>query len=496
MAALAVSLSARSLHSQTLISPGRQAVVERYRIDGSVEAVATLPPVAPSLFVGPAQSNLRTFVSPSAIVVAPREPAFAPEARYAEPQPGQFPLFPLRLNGADLGARGALLGDSTRLNDKAGELFLPSAIPLEGDANFGTGFRTTMSGAKSSVGLGWLAELDNESPFVGGVRIDFNTLTTEDVSIAAPQAWISWRNILFGVADSLFTDVSCNPDTIEVNGPIGRPYLENGHAQFRAMLLQPDGYEIDPTGIYGSVSVEAPKVGVLAPENHNGFARYPDVVAALKYQQGRWLMHPCATSTEKPQIYDEDFHVQFATVVRDLGVENTTDTVRQNTTGWGLALSARCTLFRRQRDCGWISDYAFLSVTGGEGIGGYFTDLAKISNVNEAAFDIDADILEPLPLLAFFVGYQRQWSDLFHSTFVYSRIDLDSHEVPESNVIPYEQGQYVSANLMCNVSLCNKEKAKIHSFFAGAEYLFGDRVNARGDEGDAHRVMFVLAATN
>jgi hypothetical protein len=472
---------------QTLIRPRAYSEsAEAFRGNDASLSPAIAP--SPSLFVGPAQSNLRTFVSPGALVVAPPEEG---TMELLGDRPEQ-PFYPLRMH-AVVGARAAVIADSTRLDDAAGDLFLPSAIPVDGGANFGTGWRSQVAGSGTSVGFSGFWETGN-SAVVSGFRLSFAELTTDETRVTAPQAWVEWNRLLIGVAESVFQDVSTTPDTIDRAGPNGRPYLEDNTAQIRYILLAPEAYTVDPSGLYVVTAIENPQPGILAGTDESSFARFPDLVSSFRFQRGTWQRHPCANSDSDPPVYDEDYHLQLAAVVRDLGIENSAATVRETATGWGLHLSGRCALFPRNGQCRRIADYAFFSVCAGEGIGAYFVDLVKVSSTHDAAFDPVAQSLIPIPLTAYFVGYQHQWTDNWHTTIAASSIELESVDVVGATSSPYEQGRYASINLMWSNHECGAEK-KLLSFFSGVEYSYGDRTNLDGASGDAHRVSFVLAAT-
>jgi hypothetical protein len=487
--------------AQTLITPSpnvpgvaQAGQVDSQPVEKAVVAVPR-PRPTPSLYVGAAQSNARTLASPGFVRVAPTVgPSLVSEGLVDS-------TFPVRIGDAVVDARGAVIVDSTRLDPNASGLFLPSAIPVRGEAFFGTGERATLQGQGTSVAISWASDITPQSPVFGAVRLQVFSLTTDEFRVNTPQAWLQWQDVLFGVTDSLFTDLDVNPDTIDLNGPNARPYFVGGHPQIRCTLLEPTEWAIDPSGFYVNASIELPNPDLYVPsdQDYAAFARYPDCVMTVKYQEGEWQTHRCPPS-DKRDLYDESWHVQLGTLLRDLGVENAAASVREEAVGWGVQLSARVTVFGGSDGCDLLRDYAFLSFVYGEGIGEYFSDLRTVSATNDAAYNSTTNALTALPLSAFVVGYQHQWTDTLRSTAVYSRIDLDSTQIPggDTTTLPYRRGEYISINLMYHLHPCVEDGAHNfaeHHFFAGVEYLYGVKENLSGATGDDHRVMCVLAAS-
>ena len=402
------------------------------------------------------------------------------------------PGFPLRVSDVAVNTRGAVVIDSTRLDPAAQGLFLPSAIPAEGEPFFGTGWRSTVQGQGSSVSLSWLASV-GATPLFGAVRLEVSTATVNQFDIFTPQAWLQWDRFTFGITDSTFTDTDVVPDTVDINGPNSRAWIRGGQPQIRYRLVEPFDTKSDPSGAYVNTSVEMPISDVYAPAGmgYSSFAATPDIVVAGRYQEGEWAKNPCHGG----RVYDEWWHVQCAGLFRSLGVERSDDSVRENAFGWGAQLTTRYTIFR---DCE-LTDYAFASATVGEGIGRYFNDLHLVSAIYDAAYDNVVNDLTPLPVVAWFAAYQHEWTPHLRSTAVFSQIQLDSRQIPGGTASLYESGDYISCNVMYHHEPCTTDKKtgdKIeHNFFAGVEYLYGQKDNLVGGSGDAHRLMFVIAAS-
>jgi len=108
------------------------------------------------------------------------------------------------------------------------------------------------------------------------------------------------------------------------------------------------------------------------------FSNWPDCIATVKCQAGEYVQNKCTGAS----VLNEFWHVQFGTLVRDLGVaqSNRTATVlREETCGWGLQLSGRCTV--HHEPCQDLYDYTMFSLSGGKGIARYYNDLNLVSPI-------------------------------------------------------------------------------------------------------------------
>ena len=416
------------------------------------------------------------------------------------------PGFPVRITDVQGYARGAVVVDSTRLDPNAQGLFLPSAIPTKGEAFYGSGERATVQGQGSSVGFGWLADLGSDS-IQGATRAEVTSTSSGDLAVIAPQAWLTWRNVIFGLTDSAFTDLDVIPDTIDLGGPNARTWIRAGQAQIR-YTKPPENAKNDPSGFYWTASVEAPGADVYLPTTAGGapsystFSRFPDFVATVKYQSGEIAKNPCTQG----DVYNEFWHLQFGSVIRDLGVERSDNSVREETTGWGTQLSGQYTIYRNP--CQGLRDFLYFSATYGNGISHYINDLHLVNPVNDAAYDWKSNTITPLPVFGFYAGITHEWLPHLRSTAVYSHVELDSEFIPAiptgtAAPPPYRRGDYMSINLMYHDEPCVKDPTNQaqnnmlqHHFVAGLEYLFGQKEDLSGAFGEDHRVMFMVGAAN
>jgi hypothetical protein len=431
--------------------------------------------------------------APAAVPPGPGEPAIAPGTNTTEPS---F----LKINDFSLGGRAASFTDTTRVDPAAQSLFLPSAIPVRGESNFGLGEQTQFNGTGSSIGLGWVAP---NVPLVGDLqgagKVEMVDLTSGNVTASVTQAWLNWQNLTFGLTDTTFNDVLAVPETLDLGGPISHPsFYGKNPAVIRYLVWQPVNQKTDPTGFYVNVAAEQPNQDIFVPAGFQTFSRYPDFIATLKYENGVWGKDNC---TGTP--FFDGWHAQFGALVRDLGVEDSNkqkDVLREETTGWGLQLSGAFTI---PRECN-LFDFFYWNVVGGEGLARYFNDFNLVTPVDDASFNSITRALTPLPVFGYFAAYQHDWNPYFRSTAVYSHLDLDSNPaVGAPGTSPYRHGDYVSANLIFHYNACDpppdgsppKTPNTEHTLIAGIEYLYGHREDLNGNRGQDQRIMFVVTAT-
>jgi hypothetical protein len=211
------------------------------------------------------------------------------------------------------------------MNPAAAGHFYTSAIPVKGDAFYGSGERAMVQGSGSGVGMDFGVE---ETDLTGHAFVQATSLTSDSnqQQVGLVQAYGQWGKwLIFGVRDSTFTDPNTMPDTFDLAGPAGRPaiYGSSTQPQIRYTLVHP----VDPSpqpddlsGFYGDVSIEMPGADVNLPSttNYSTFSRFPDFVATIRYQAANVVGKSDDNTTK---VAFERWHLQFGAVVRDLGVE-------------------------------------------------------------------------------------------------------------------------------------------------------------------------------
>jgi hypothetical protein len=381
--------------------------------------------------------------------------------------------------------RAAVVADSVRLADFAKGNFLPSAIPVEGQPFFDSDARASVQGSGSAV------RIEASSLNFFGVQAragaefiaDEATFSTGDdssaLSLEVRQVYGRFRRLMVGVMDSAFSDPSACPEVLDLAGPNARVTVFDagtgsgqGRLSYDLLSDEPEGFEI-----IASVEQAIPEVRVATGDK--SFSHAPDFVLATQYVEG----------SKGERGFEERWHVQWATVVRDIGFETPAGD-DQNEFGWGTAWSGA---YRFQMFSNVIPlDRVMFSVAIGEGISHYFVDLNNADDAGDAV--ITATGLEALPAVGAYVAYSHNWTNSLRSTATLSHVSLDSTLPLVAPTSPYRQGTFLATNLVYHLGFIGSGPTKPkQNLFVGTEYLFGNKETLDGATGDAHRVMFVVA---
>ncbi len=444
--------------------------------------------------------------------------------------PGGAAGFPFMINDANVTGRVAAFVDSTRMNPNALGYFLPSAIPVKGDAYYGSSWQAGVISNGSQAGFDYSApgtDFGGGTGLNGTVVVGLQASSADTITAIVPQATVKWNWLTVGAQDSTFTDSEVLPESADLAGPIGRPTIRSAtgiSTQPQVRVSLPNAGDQN-NGFFVQFAVEQPGADVLTPvvvplaaggvaltpiSHYSGFSRFPDLVGKVYYESGG----TAANSWTRKAVPYWTTHLECGLLLRDVGVEGDgkgAPTIRDETTGWGVQLSGRQEMsFLSDSDpISGRHDYILFGATYGEGIGHYFADLHMLNAVNDAAYNSTTGVLSPLPVFAFFGAYEHAWSATLRSTVAYSHIDLDSQVVPGNGTSPYKLGDYFSINLvwaddrnLCipkspwssttsplNPNCPDGTASQVH-LFAGAEYLFGERETLNGNFGTDQRLMF------
>jgi hypothetical protein len=394
----------------------------------------------------------------------------------------------VQINATFLG-RAAVIGDSTRLAAFANGNFLPSAIPVAGQPFFGTGWRSNVQGTGSAVRLDGHVITQSSTVVEAHAQFIANNFNfpaaggADNPSVVVKEAFGRINRLSVGQMDTAFGDPSAEPETLDLAGPNARitinpAGLGTGHGRISYDFFSPT-----PEGLKTVVSLEQPQPHIETVATSDVFARYPDFITATQYVNGNWV------GTD----FYERWHLQFGSLVRDLGLENA-DATNQRVFGWGTSFSGA---YRFQLNpCLTTSDRVMFSVTYGNGISRYITDLNNSPDSRDAVLN-GAGALVSLPVLAWYAGYTHNWTDNLRSTATYSQVALNSVVPLAAAASPYRVGDYVAANLVYHMpfTITEGKEEKPHNFFTGLEYLFGHKQTLDGSTGEAHRIMWVTSVS-
>jgi hypothetical protein len=284
--------------------------------------------------------------------------------------------------------------------------------------------------------------------------------------------------------ESAFADPGAVPETLDLAGPSARVTvypagLGEGQGRLSYFFLS-DGQE---AGLWGAASIEQAQPQIVTAPNTGTYSHYPDFITTLQYTQGEG----------RGVDYIEDWHVQFGSVFRSLGLEDDADTFDQNIFGWGLSLSGTYRFYLNPDLT--VRDGVFCSVTYGQGISHYIADLNAAGDTNDAVINLAGDLVT-LPVLAWYAGYTHNWTDNWRSTATYSVLSLDSIVASGATFSSYRRGDYAAINLVYHDEFPvagYEDGSNTRNFYTGIEYLYGHKQTLDGETGDAHRLMWVTA---
>jgi hypothetical protein len=235
--------------------------------------------------------------------------------------------------------------------------------------------------------------------------------------------------------------------------------------------------EVDFEGLNGRINVRqavfrvTPRIGrdyqfQLALEdpapsvtNGSGVSRVPDLVATAR-------MDPT-----------EQIHMKLALIARQIRATPDTEleltTNQESATGYGLSISGRAEFPRFGS-----RDSVFFQVNGGRGIGRYINDLASVGSF-DGIIDPETGEMELIDVFAGYVSYQHWWGPTSRSNLTFGWVDLDNPNFVEDSF--YRRTLRSSLNYMWT---------PMPRMDLGAEFLWGERQNEDGSNGDATQIQF------
>jgi hypothetical protein len=337
----------------------------------------------------------------------------------------------------------------------------------------------------------------------------FSTQANGQPQVQVQHAWGQVWNIYFGLADTAFSDPDAFPNMLDVAGPNAEVYLQH---PLIAYIWNPSPNS--RTQFSARLSVEAPEASVTpndpAPGDllfWNSRSRIPDFAGNVR------LADKCCG------------HLQFATVLRDVGIENTsyrqslsppfvitgpepTEALspsfnsipanHQDVFGWGLHFTGVVLPFR---DLSPLSDdRVSFGTLYGEGVANYVLDLRALGGYD--AF-FEAGRLKALPVWSYWAAYTHFWTQHLSSTMVYSQVDVDSFQTAGLSTAAYRHGRLASVNLVyqwvtpvtekqaasARTAAAPPPKPQYGKWFTGIEYVFGEKENVSDHTGVDHRIQ-------
>ena len=273
-------------------------------------------------------------------------------------------------------------------------------------------------------------------------------------------------------------------------------------------------------GVTGDVSLEQPTPeiqNVMGTTTDAVLAHYPDMIGTVEFGDGDNYNLPAGT------VYEEYWHIQFGSVVRDLSLVSSDNSLHESAFGWGLQLSGLARIGRCMETNPNAADGIGFSATCGAGIGHYINDLHLAADLqktggNDAFFNPTTKALDSLPAQACFICYLHHWSDCWQSTCGYSHVELDrvGAESTGVNLTPtaltmYRSSNYAIANLVYHTTLQLPKPAAVtekdgteataaptatpNDLYSGLEFLYGEKRELSGNRGQDNRLEFVVSVS-
>ena len=374
--------------------------------------------------------------------------------------------------------------------------FLPANIPV-GQPFYGGPPRANGTATGSLFNLTGGQQVTNSMTATGSVSV-VATESGSDLTASVQQATLQLSNLVVGLGETALADPDAVPLTLDLAGPNSRVtvYTDGitkgqGRLSYYFVRAPTDG------GLDANFSVEEPNPEIVTTATGaksavtSTFARFPDLISTLRYGPGL------------NALQFHDWHVQFGTVVRDLGLENGTETLVRNSVGWGLSLGGHYS-FVFNPEATQLPEVLTAAIIGGQGIAHYVDDLHSTGSAvgNDAVLTNDHFARRADGALGYSAGYTHYWFENLRSTASYSHVYLDSIATTAETVSPYRSGDYFSINLTYGILTADSillpqvaipKTATGYHFVAGLEYLYGRKETLDGNAGHDQRVMMVVS---
>jgi hypothetical protein len=368
---------------------------------------------------------------------------------------GDFPGS-IRIPGTDVGLKVAgfvrTTGVATFGPLGTEDRFVTSSIPVAGSAEAGKEPRFVLTAIPSRFSL------DLRTPTgVGAMRAFIEGDFAGDGRLyRLRHAYGQWKSLVIGQTWSTFADPEAEPDGIDFEGL-------NAIALFRQPLVRYTRALGERFGVAAALENPAPDI-----TNAKGVSQVPDIVV-----RGRWRPAAGRRGPLGFKAFRGDAHVNVALLVRQIRGEpldqpNTT----LSTTGFGVGLSGRLAA-PWQEDRGQV----MFSAYAGSGIGRYITDLGTLGG-QDAFFDPATNTIDALPVVAWYLGYERRWNAALRSTFTYGTVVVN-------NIEP----QPGSSLHMTNRGSFNLTWSPIPRIDIVGEFLFGNRIDKDGQKGGSSQLQ-------
>jgi hypothetical protein len=416
--------------------------------DQAAAVAPTAPPAVPSMQQPAPLIAAATAPQPS--TPPPYRPPSA-MAGVAEPLPEGY----VRLGDTgnmlklDLVAQLDTMIDNTYMGSQ--DLFVPSSIPTRGQPFYGSGWRTNLSARQSIFRMDFRRDTDYGTLKVVYKNNFFGSGTGDmpyNLQFFYGELDNEHYTLLAGYNISAFTDIDVFPNTLDYEGPNSFTFKYGPQLRFSPVL-----YKSADSKLTLPMSIEKPNADITAANGYTPYSRRADFTAGLRWETPDW-------------------HVQWANLLRDLGMQNATTGATQRTSAYATQLTGSTKLFTRDSAQGWVSS--------GRGYANFLQDISGLGL--DAAFNPQGD-LRAIRARGWGVGYTHGWTDDLSSSASYGYLRIS----PNSNLLIDQDlpksTKFASLNLAWQFS----QRAML-----GIEYLWGQNIALTDLRGQGQRLQTTL----
>lgn len=293
---------------------------------------------------------------------------------------------------------------------------------------------------------------DQKNKFGAYINMNFsgNNYTPE-----IQDAYITYGGLLMGRTTSLFTDAAAIPPTIDSEGPNGLTYKTNTVLNYRNMI-----------GKHFSVGigVELPSSDFTVSEYQSVVNQYiPDIPSYMQYAWGK----------------NNSSHIRLSSLIRNVNYRNNVSNEDNIISTYACQLSGLINVKEKL--------IIYYQAAYGSGLSSYIQDLSglkldflpkEIKDLNEA----ETGKLDHVTSMSYYAGVQYNFNPRTFMSCTFSQVGVDIPDNYEDTNL-YKEGYYLATNIFWyakpNVQL-------------GAEYLYGKRVDANDEWGQANRLQVML----
>jgi len=412
----------------------------------SAPSPAATPPASPA----PAAPLVASATAPGPSAPPAYRPPSAP-AGVAEPLPEGY----VRLGDTgnllklDLVAQLDTMIDNKYMG--SADLFVPSSIPVRGQPFYDSGWRTNLSARQSLFRMDFRRDTDYGTLKVVYKNNFFGSGTGDmpyNMQFFYGELVNDSYSLLAGYNISAFTDIDVFPNTLDYEGPNSFTFKYGPQIRFSPVLYRSgDGKLTLP------VSMEKPNADITAIGDYVPYSRLADFTLGLRWETPDW-------------------HIQWANLFRDLGMQDKETGQTQRTTAFATQLTGSTKVFERDSAQGWVSN--------GHGYANFLQDISGLGL--DAAFT-SSGMLRAIRARGWGVGYTHGWTDSLSSSasYGYLRVSpsadmLISQDLPKST-------KFASLNLAWQFS----QRAML-----GIEYLWGQNILLTDMRGQGQRIQTTL----